>query len=235
MKVPAASRAGWAVAGALLIALMCGFQAFAQSPTAAIAAGSAPMVAAPGALTSDIHDIRGLEPIGSNWLLAFWVAGGALLAGGGYLAWRWQARRRLAAVRLPYEVALEGLEGIRALMQPATVRDFSIAASDIVRGYVEARFQVMAAHRTTEEFLHDLLDPSNALLAGQRSLLAEFLQHCDLAKFGAWTLSAQDMEAMHRSARRFVFITGKPGLAELSANADDSPTDKDTYDSVPST
>ena len=235
MKFPATSLAGWTMAGAVLMAIMGGSPVFAQSSSAATAAVSASRVGAPGASSDDIRDIRGLEPIGSDWHLGLWLAGGTLLACGGYLAWRWQARRRLATVKLPYQLALERLESIRALMHPAAVRAFSIAASDIVRGYVEARFQVMAAHRTTEEFLHDLLDPSNALLAGQRSLLAEFLQHCDLAKFGAWTLSAQDMEAMHRSARRFVFITGKPGLDHPGPEADGSPTDKDTYDSVPST
>ena len=205
--------------------LMSGPPVFAQSPTVV---RSASTVAAPTSAI-DIRDIREPEPVGSNGLWALWLAGGALLVGGGYSAWRWHARRRLAVVKLPYEVALERLEAIRALMHPHSVRAFSIEASDITRRYVEEHFQVLAAHRTTEEFLHDLLDPSNALLAGQRALLADFLQHCDLAKFGAWTLPVSDMETMHRSARRFVFITGKPGLA------DTSPTDKDTYDSVPST
>jgi hypothetical protein len=231
MNSRAATRAGRTITGALLMVLMSGPPVFAQSPPAG---GSAPTVAAP-ASTIDIRDIRGPEPIQSPWLWTVWLVGAALLATGGYAAWRWQTRRRLAPEKLPYEIALERLEAIRALMHPDSVRAFSIEASDIVRRYVEAHFQVMAAHRTTEEFLHDLLDPFNALLVGQRSLLADFLQHCDLAKFGAWRLSVAEMETMHRSARRFVFITGKPGLADESHEADASPTDKDTYDSLPST
>ena len=75
------------------------------------------------------------------------------------------------------------------------------AVSEIVRGYIEERFQVWAAHRTTDEFLHDLLEPSDALLAGHRVLLADFLQHCDLAKFARWNLPVEEMENMLWSAR----------------------------------
>ena len=85
-----------------------------------------------------------------------------------------------------------------------TAREFSIEVSEIVRSYIEARFHVRVAHQTTEEFLHELLEPSDALLAGHQELLAEFLHHCDLAKFARWILSREEMEAMHASARMFV-------------------------------
>jgi hypothetical protein len=35
-------------------------------------------------------------------------------------------------------------------------------------------------------------------------LLADFLQHCDLAKFAGWYYCRPDLEAMHRSAVEFV-------------------------------
>ena len=68
-------------------------------------------------------------------------------------------------------MALERLEAARALMQPGRAREFSIEVSDIVREYIEERFQVMAAHRTTDEFLHDLLDFRGSGLAAHRALL----------------------------------------------------------------
>ena len=117
--------------------------------------------------------------------LAFMAGRGAALAGLLYAAWRWNRRRALGAALLPYEIALARLEEARALMQPENAREFSIAVSEIVRQYIEERFQVWAARRTTEEFLHDLLEPSDALLASHRALLEDFLRHCDLAKFAA--------------------------------------------------
>ena len=91
---------------------------------------------------------------------------------------------------LPLEMALQRLEEIRALMHPASAREFSIGISDIVRRYIEAGFRVTATHRTTEEFLRDLLETENAPLSPHRALLAEFLRQCDLAKFAGMSLSA---------------------------------------------
>ncbi len=72
---------------------------------------------------------------------------------------------------------------------------------------------VTATHRTTEEFLHDLLGSSNASLAAHRNLLEEFLSQCDMAKFAGLGLSMQIMESLHRSARSFVIETAKPVAA----------------------
>lgn len=220
-----------ALSGLVLSAVLAGAQAFAQSP----AVTSPASAAVPTANAADIRDIRGPEPIPSQWLWVIGLAGGALCAGGAYAAWRWYQSRRDARTKLPYEIALEQLDATRALMDVTTVREYSIAVSDIVRRYVEQRFQVMAAHRTTEEFLHDLLNASEAQLSSHRTSLSGFLSHCDLAKFGGWRLSMPSMESMHESARRFVLATGRP--AQVQSNGADSPSTagKDSYDSIPTT
>ncbi len=120
---------------------------------------------------------------------------------------------------LLFEIALQRLEDIRALMQPSSVREFSIAISDIVRRYIEDRFKITATHRTTEEFLHDLLESSNAALAAHRGSLAQFLSQCDVAKFAGVGLSMQIMESLHQSARSFVIESSKPLPAAESSNA----------------
>ena len=102
---------------------------------------------------------------------------------------------------------------LRALMEPGKANQFSIAVSEIIRNYIEKRFQARAAHRTTEEFLHDLLTQSTPGAHVHQPLLAEFLEHCDLAKFARWQLSVAQMEAMHQSACTFVIETGKPNRA----------------------
>jgi hypothetical protein len=179
-----------------------------SSQVAASQAGPASVSGSP-ASTDDIHDIRGPKAIPSPELWFFWLGGGLALAGLAYAAWRW-ARHVQNAPKLPYEVALARLERARRLMTLDTAREFSIEASEIVRSYIEARFKVRAAHQTTEEFLHHLLEPSDALLARHRELLGDFLHHCDLAKFARWNLSAEEMEEMYGSARVFISETGKP-------------------------
>jgi hypothetical protein len=129
------------------------------------------------------------------WLIPASVAAALLLALAAYAAWRWARRRRKPQIRLPFEIALERLEELRPLMQPASVREFSAAISDVVRRYI------------------DLLDSAHASLAPHRKLLAEFLSRCDLAKFAGVALSQQDLESLHRSARTFVLETSKPVVA----------------------
>ena len=165
--------------------------------------------------TEDIRDIRGPKAVPSSELWFLWLAGGAALAVLGYGAWRWYRHVRTAS-KLPYEIALDRLEKARVLMTLETAREFSIEVSEIIRGYIEARFHVRVAHQTTEEFLHELLEPSDALLAGHQELLAEFLHHCDLAKFARWILSMEEMEEMHASARLFVIETGKASAPDAT-------------------
>jgi hypothetical protein len=95
-------------------------------------------------------------------------------------------------------------------MQPATAREFGTAASEVIRTYIEKRFDVIATQRTTEEFLQTLLQGPNEALARHRSLLAEFLQQCDFVKFAGSSLAVTDMEALFQSARSFVRETGEP-------------------------
>jgi len=176
-------------------------------PRPSASAGPAP---APAEASEDIRDIRGPKFIAPPWLLPAVIAGVLLLALGAYGFWRWRRRRRQPRVLLPFEVALQRLEEMRALMQPGRAREFSIAVSDVVRRYIEERFGVTATHRTTEEFLHDLLDSSHAPLARHRALLSEFLQACDLVKFAGVSLTLHNMESLHHSARAFVLETAKP-------------------------
>jgi hypothetical protein len=199
-----------------------------NAPVAKQAAPSlakAPPATAPGTMSEDIRDIRGPKHIPSPWLWTLWLARGAALAALLYAAWLWSRRRAIVAAKLPYEIALARLEEARALMQPENAREFSIVVSEIVRGYIEERFQVWAARRTTEEFLHDLLEPSDALLTNHRALLAEFLHHCDLAKFARWILSLDEMETMHRSACAFVLETGRPPEIEVMGTPSGGATD----------
>jgi hypothetical protein len=175
---------------------------------------------------ADIHDIRGPKRLGMATWPAVLAALAVLAVGGGYAAWAWRRGRR--RVRLPHEIALERLEAARALMRAGNSREFSSAVSSIVREYVEHAFHVIATHLTTHEFLSGLLSTPNAALAERRALLADFLGACDLAKFGGWNLTVEEMASMHNSARRFI---ESAAAAPRSINLGT----RDTYDSLPAT
>jgi hypothetical protein len=190
--------------------------------------------ASAGTPPEDIRDIRGPKSVFPVWLLAALLAGAALLVAGIYAAWRWKQRQQLPRPLTPLEITLQRLEATRALMHPSTVREFSIAISDIVRGHIEFAFDVTATQRTTEEFLHDLLGSSKGSLAAHRKLLEEFLHRCDVAKFAGVSLSRQIMERLYESAHRFVIETSKPPQAAPTQVA--SPANaQEARDSLPST
>jgi hypothetical protein len=197
-------------------------------------------IASDSASSDDIRDIRGPKGIFPLWLVIAVVAAALLLALGAYLLWRRKQRLPPARALLPFEIALQGLEQIRTLMDPAKVREFSIAISDIVRKYIEDAFHLTATHRTTEEFLRDLLDSPNTSLAAHRGLLAEFLNQCDMAKFAGVSLSRQIIESLHQSARSFVVESSKPPpAADTPAVPGSTPPRKtqrkEAHDSLPST
>ena len=61
-----------------------------------------------------------------------------------------------------------------------------------------------APRLTTEEFLRDLVEVRETMLASHRALLGDFLEHCDLAKFAGWRYSMPALEDMHNTAVTFV-------------------------------
>jgi hypothetical protein len=225
-------RTGRPIAAALML-LMLGTQiSLAQTPS--VTQMPVPRNGAI-ALSEDIRDIRGPKPIASPWLIPLLAIAALLAAGSGYAAWRWGRRRRNAVAKLPSETALERLEQARALMHPSGGREFSIEVSSIVRDYIEGRFCVMAAHRTTDEFLRDLVQSADSALAANRELLEDFLQTCDLAKFGGWNLPTSNMEAMLQGARRFVIESARPEATKKPIAESARVGAREPYDSIPTT
>jgi HAMP domain-containing protein len=163
----------------------------------------------------DIHDIRGPKavPVAGSSTVAAALAGALVVALCAYAVWR--RRHRPASPPAPTlsEATLQRLESVRTLMRPATAREFGIAASEVIRDYIEKRFDVVATQRTTEEFLQTLLQSPNEVLARHRSLLAEFLEQCDFVKFAGASLAVADMESLYGSARGFVLETAGPTVA----------------------
>jgi hypothetical protein len=189
-------------------AIVCSRRAARGCAWLALCAGSALAESA-----EDIRDIRGPKAVPGSWVLPAVLAGAVVLALCIFAVWRRRHRGERRRDLTLSEQALEGLERARPLMRPATAREFGIAASEVIRNYIEKRFDVVATQRTTEEFLQGLLQNSNEALARHRALLAEFLQQCDFVKFAGASLGVADMESLLRSARGFVLETGEPPVA----------------------
>jgi HAMP domain-containing protein len=161
----------------------------------------------------DIRDIRAPKAVPGSGMFTAVLAGVILVALCAYALWRRRHRGNRRRSLTVSEQALERLENTRPLMRPATAREFGIAASEVIRNYIEKRFEVIATQRTTEEFLQTLLQSSNDALARHRSLLEEFLHQCDFVKFAGASLAVADMESLFRSARSFLLETAEPAVA----------------------
>jgi hypothetical protein len=160
----------------------------------------APVTSSASPAGEDIRDIRQPRHLPTPWIWVVVAAGVISLA---VALWKWIRHSKLF-VMLPHEIALQHLEESRALMDPDRAREYCFEVSKIIRRYIEERFQVHAPQLTTEEFLHELMEARETMIVSQRTLLGDFLQHCDLAKFAGWRYCLPDLQAMHSSAVEFV-------------------------------
>jgi len=164
-------------------------------------------------MMEDIHDIRG--PVKypgswSGWLIALIVLiglGSAVFWGKRKLG-AGRAQRAAAPARPCWETALEALAQLAArdYINQRRVKIFYSELSDILRRYIEARFQIAAPEMTTEEFLESLRQSLNFNTA-QRRLLEEFLTSCDRVKFARAEVDAAHMQAGFDEVRDFVQAT----------------------------
>ena len=113
--------------------------------------------------------------------------------------------RRLARRKSAYEVARMRLEQL--LREPRISQEeidrFYVDLSNVVRHYLEDRFELRAPELTTEEFLKYLKD-SPGMSTDHQALLRDFLRQADLVKFARAEPSESDMQASIDAAARFL-------------------------------
>jgi len=169
------------------------------SPLTPTAAVSSPVPPA----GEDIRDIRQPRHAHTPWFWVIVAVGVALLTGGALAVWHWLRHGKYFELT-PAEIALQHLAEARRLLDPEQAREYGFAVSKIIRGYIEEQWQLHAPRLTTEEFLRELVEGSETIVAPQRALLGDFLQHCDLAKFAGWRYSLPALAELHDSAIAFV-------------------------------
>ena len=117
-----------------------------------------------------------------------WVLGVLILLGSGLGLWYFIRKRRpLEIIRIfkpAHELAYERLHALvqAKLIETGQIKAFYERISNILRHYIEDRFQVRAPEQTTEEFLQEL-SRTDALPADDKAGLGDFLASCDLVKF----------------------------------------------------
>jgi hypothetical protein len=163
-------------------------------------------------LKPDISELRGITgpepvpPAPSWWSILGWIAGsltGLALFLAGWSVWR--RRGSVARSLTPDQWALQEIDRISAWPRgnDAEVERFYTAICDVIRRYLELRFQLPALEQTTSEFFASLRS-SSQLPAGHHELLRRFLERCDLVKFARAASSPEECQEMVATARQII-------------------------------
>lgn len=165
-----------------------------------------------------ITDIKGIYKAPIWWwgilrwvLLALAIAG--IGVGGYYLITYLQSRARKSEdevlptepLRPAEEVALEKLDAIREqkIWQAGQVKEYHTQLTDVLREYIDRRFEVNSAEQTSDETLRAM----RPLLSEKKDIfeqLRKMLTLADLVKFAKWTTTPDENETSLRSAYTFV-------------------------------
>ncbi len=159
-----------------------------------------------------IADIEGVVeiPVKPSYWWVWVLSVTAIIAG----AFFWLNRRRHKAEELvrifkpAHEIAYERLRVLvkQDLIKAGKIKEFYERLSDILRHYIEHRFNMRAPERTTEEFLAEL-PSSNALSQSDQERLGEFLRHCDLVKFAKYNPTAEQVQRTFDLVKDFIETT----------------------------
>jgi hypothetical protein len=181
----------------------------------------------------DIEGVVDMPKAASHWWLWVLVALGVAAVPA---AWLFLRRRRIKELvrifRPAHELAYARLRALVAenLVEQGRISEFYERISGILRHYIEDRFDLRAPERTTEEFL-DELRCAQTLASADKSVLEEFLTHCDLVKFAQHDPTTEQVQRTFdlvkdfiertRSEQRKVDVTDKMGAADAPGRAEE--------------
>jgi hypothetical protein len=154
-----------------------------------------------GATEAEMEDIRDLKPpIEIQGPSRIFYIAGVLLLVTFVFAWLY-LRNKAKALKIPeipeelrkaaWEVAISELHKLREsdLLEKRLVKQYYMILSEIIRKYIQRRFQIVALDRTTQEIKQEL--KGIKIDRGTIELIDNFLQDCDLVKFAKFIPEAE--------------------------------------------
>ena len=156
---------------------------------------------------ADIADVVQLPKKTSPWPIA--IVAVVIVAVAVLIVWVRLRRGKSAGIvrifRPAHEIAYERLSALVAakLIEAGRLKEFYERISNILRHYIEDRFDLMAPERTTEEFLFEL-QYTQALSVGDKDSLGEFLRHCDLVKFARHQPTTEQIQKTFDLVKEFI-------------------------------
>jgi hypothetical protein len=114
-------------------------------------------------------------------------------------------RRRPVVPPSADEWARQALDDIARLGLPAAgeIERFHTLVCDVLRQYLERRFELPVSRQTTVEFL-ERMHELPALTEAQRKVLQDLMRHFDLAKFAQARVTPAQCDDLLAAARRLI-------------------------------
>lgn len=157
---------------------------------------------------ADIRDIRGPKSFAGRIQLYTLIALAVLLILGGVFALILLKKKQEESKAPPTPAHIIAYEALAALekkdyIHQGQTKAYYIELSDIVRHYLENRFNIRAPEMTTEEFFIKVKENSS-LSVEHKGLLRDFLTNCDLVKFAKYQPAETEASLALASARRLI-------------------------------
>ena len=166
----------------------------------------------------DIHDIKPVEDVPFNlldWLPDYWWAWllALLLIGGGIWAYRKYYKKGINPLKPskkrlpPYEEAIINLQNLKAaqLWQRGQEKEYFTGLTDILRVYIDRRFDINAVEMTSSQIIDTLKKNDETRAVNEQ--LEMILEIADIVKFANARPVADDNEVAYQRAVNFVEAT----------------------------
>jgi hypothetical protein len=177
-----------------------------------------------GVMPATMQDINGLAPPEAFPNRLVWIVPLAALLVGGLvllgirLAGRLRRIQELATAPLPpWDEALRALDGLpwRDWLEAGQVKRYYYALSEVLKRYIERRFEFDAVEQTTTELLASM----RAYKTPMRDDVAKFFTRSDLVKYAKVVPPADEAESAIEQVRQFVVRTTPQEPASPAAGA----------------
>lgn len=157
---------------------------------------------------SDIKDIKG--PCSPAHRFSFYILGVLFfIAIVIFCLWIFSKRNRLIKTPIlqksAHQRAYDALQELKRkdYIRQGKIKEYYVELSDILRHYLENRFNLRAPEMTTEEFLVKAKE-TKELTCIQKDILKKFLLHCDLVKFAKYGPDEAEINSSYESVRMFI-------------------------------
>jgi len=105
------------------------------------------------------------------------------------------------------EIARDALKALREmrLIEKGLIKEYYIRLSDIIRTYIENRYEIFSMDRTTWELFQEM--KSKRIERSHVDKINYFLEDCDMVKFAKYTPDQKEIEEIYKKAEEIVNIT----------------------------